>query len=229
MRLDLSVTESPTPEGREGLRARKKRAQRRQLSDTATRLFLQHGFDGVRVAQIAQECDVSESTVFNYFPTKESLLLDRLEPTAAALVAAIGESGHDPVIAVVDALDRELGRLLDSAAAQGDESVAIQGVHRFGELVRTTPSIRAHLSGRKDNYTTAAAAALVTRYGLDEGDPRAQIAAIALVGLWQVQSDSLLRATGAERSVTKVTRRVERELRAAARVVSAGLATPWFR
>jgi Bacterial regulatory proteins, tetR family len=43
-----------------------------------------HGFDAVRVADIAMACGVSEKTVFNYFPTKESLVLDRLEITMAS-------------------------------------------------------------------------------------------------------------------------------------------------
>ncbi len=224
----LPISDPPPPEGREGLRARKKREQRQRLSDTATRLFMANGYDGIRVAEIARQCDVSESTVFNYFPTKESLILDRLEPTAAVLVDAIGDSGQDPVNAVVDALDRELRRLLESAGAHGDESAAIEGLHRFGELIRTTPSLAAHLSERKDNYTTAVATALTARYGLDETDPRAAIAATALVGLWQIQSDSLFRATSAEASLRKVTRRVDAELRAAAQVLSTGLAAPWF-
>ena len=69
----------------EGLRERKKRLMRQQLSDTATQMFLERGFDAVRVAEIAKACGVSEKTVFNYFPTKESLILDRLESTMGSL------------------------------------------------------------------------------------------------------------------------------------------------
>ena len=73
---------SPAGPG-EGLRERKKRLMRQQLSDTATAMFLERGFDAVRVAEVAEACGVSEKTVFNYFPTKESLVLDRLETTLA--------------------------------------------------------------------------------------------------------------------------------------------------
>jgi hypothetical protein len=65
-----------------GLRERKKQAMRRQLSDTAARMFLERGFDAVRVAEVAAACGVSEKTVFNYFPNKEALILDRLDTTA---------------------------------------------------------------------------------------------------------------------------------------------------
>ena len=51
----------------------------------SARMFVEHGFDAVRVADVGDACGVSEKTVFNYFPSKEALLLDRLEATAEAL------------------------------------------------------------------------------------------------------------------------------------------------
>ena len=77
----------------EGLRERKKRLMRQQLSDTATQMFLERGFDAVRVAEVAEACGVSEKTVFNYFPTKESLILDRLESTMTSLRAGLASPG----------------------------------------------------------------------------------------------------------------------------------------
>ena len=74
--------------GAEGLRERKKRLMRRQLSDTATEMFMERGFEAVRVAEIAEACGVSEKTVYNYFPTKEALILDRWETTGASLRTA---------------------------------------------------------------------------------------------------------------------------------------------
>src|SRR6516162_10148616 len=92
----------------EGLRARKKRLMRQQLSDTATRMFLNRGFDAVRVAEVAEACGVSEKTVFNYFPTKESLILDRLETTRASLRTGLADPAVPPVQAALAILDREL-------------------------------------------------------------------------------------------------------------------------
>src|ERR1700679_2670659 len=80
-----------------GLRERKKRIMRQQLSDTATRLFMEYGFDAVRVADVAEECGVSEATVFNYFQTKEALVLDRLETTMASLPGALDSPGLTPI------------------------------------------------------------------------------------------------------------------------------------
>jgi AcrR family transcriptional regulator len=68
-----------------GLRARKKQATRKHISDVATRLFAQRGFDAVTVEEVARAADVSKMTVFNYFPRKEDLVVDR-EPELRELV-----------------------------------------------------------------------------------------------------------------------------------------------
>ncbi len=73
----------------EGLRERKKRERRKAISDIAMGLFAQHGYDAVTVAEIARAADVSEQTVFNYFPAKEDLVFDEEEQMREALVAAI--------------------------------------------------------------------------------------------------------------------------------------------
>ena len=106
----------------EGLRERKKRLMRQQLSDTATRMFLERGFDAVRVAEIAEACGVSEKTVFNYFPTKESLLLDRLDVTVASLRAGLADPGSPPVEAALRILDDELGGMTSWLAGQETRS-----------------------------------------------------------------------------------------------------------
>src|ERR1700733_14762803 len=107
----------------EGLRARKKRLMRQQLSDTATRMFVERGFDAVRVAEVAETCGVSEKTVFNYFPTKESLVLDRLEATMASLRTGLAEPAVSPVQAALRILDRELSAMTGWLAGQGDPAV----------------------------------------------------------------------------------------------------------
>ncbi|MFD9907154.1 TetR/AcrR family transcriptional regulator [Streptomyces sp. NPDC059063] len=61
----------------EGLRERKKRQTKQRISDIATGLFLEHGFVTVTVADVAEKADVSVNTVYNYFPAKEDLFLDR--------------------------------------------------------------------------------------------------------------------------------------------------------
>src|SRR5262245_1292660 len=57
-------------EPRTGLRDRKKQQTRQLIFETAARLFAARGFDVVTVAEVARAADVSEMTVFNYFPTR---------------------------------------------------------------------------------------------------------------------------------------------------------------
>src|SRR6266480_6489800 len=83
-----------------GLREAKKLETRREIADTAMRLFVQRGFDHVTVAEIAAAARVSEKTVFNYFPTKEDLFFDEVPEREAALGAAI--RGRNPGDSVVD-------------------------------------------------------------------------------------------------------------------------------
>jgi AcrR family transcriptional regulator len=175
----------------EGLRARKKRVMRQQLSDTATRMFVERGFDAVRVAEVAEACGVSEKTVFNYFPTKESLVLDRLEATMASLRTGLAEPAVPPVEAALRILDRELSAMTAWLTGQDDPAGAARAIRRFGDLIRATPSLRAYQSDMIDQFVTVAAEILAARAGLLAGDPEPQIAARALLGLWHVQGESL--------------------------------------
>jgi AcrR family transcriptional regulator len=73
----------------EGLRERKKRQTREAIAQAAMELFEAHGFDEVTVAEVARAADVSEKTVFNYFPTKEDVVLHGGDERRAALIEAI--------------------------------------------------------------------------------------------------------------------------------------------
>ena len=207
----------------EGLRERKKRLMRQQLSDTATRLFMDRGFEAVRVAEIAEACGVSEKTVFNYFPTKESLILDRLESTMAALRTGLAEVEVSPVEAALRILDRELEDMTSWLAAQDDPAQAGAATRRFGTLIQDTPSLRAHQSDMMDQFTTVAATILAERAGMNPGDPEPQIAATALLGLWRVQFQSLAKALDGTLEPAEVHEAVTADVRRAARLIETGL------
>src|SRR5438874_433188 len=74
-----------------GLRERKKRKTREAIANAAARLFLQRGFELVTVAEVARAAEVSEQTVFNYFPAKEDLVFDRDAEMEEALVRMVNE------------------------------------------------------------------------------------------------------------------------------------------
>jgi AcrR family transcriptional regulator len=62
-----------------GLRELKKARTRQHIADTAARLFAERGYEHVAVTDVAREAEVAEQTVYNYFPTKERLVIDREE------------------------------------------------------------------------------------------------------------------------------------------------------
>jgi AcrR family transcriptional regulator len=209
----------------EGLRERKKRLMRQQLSDTATNMFMERGFDAVRVTEIAEACGVSEKTVFNYFPTKESLILDRLESTMASLRVDLAEPGVPPVEAALRILDDELGAMTSWLAAQDDPAWAAAAIRRFGTLIRATPSLRAHQSDMMDQFVAVAAAILAERTGMSADDPQPQIAATALLGLWRIQFLALSKYLDGTRTPAQVRQAVTADVRRAAQLIDTGLSS----
>ena len=227
----------------DGLRERKKRLMRQQLSDTATRMFLERGFDAVRVAEVADVCGVSEKTVFNYFPVKEALIMDRLEGTLAALRTGLGDRGRSPVEAVLAILAGELGGMTgllrgprEAGASQAgasdagvggdagaEEAVRRQAIRRFGDLIRATPALRAYQADMMERSISVATGILAARAGLTPDDPEPQIAARALLGLWRVQADSLRKHLDHAATPARLHELVTADVRRAARIVETGL------
>ena len=120
------------------LRERKKQEARRLLAETAVRLFARKGFDKVTIAEIAAAANVSDKTVFNYFATKEDLVLTNREELDERLLEAVrtrpeGES----LIAAVRAhtLDVALHLSMVSAARRAD----------FRKVIYNTPSVLARM------------------------------------------------------------------------------------
>ncbi|WP_328616767.1 TetR/AcrR family transcriptional regulator [Amycolatopsis sp. NBC_00355] len=208
----------------EGLRERKKRLMRQQLSDTATEMFVERGFDAVRVAEIAEACGVSEKTVFNYFPTKESLILDHPDAALTALRADLAEPGVSPVEAALRILAEERAAVLSWLAEQDDPAEAITKSRRFGLLIATTPALRAHRLEMTEQLVVAAAEALAERAGTTPDDPEPRVLATALVALWQIQFRSMAKHLDVTRTAEQVEDLVSADVGRAAGLVAAGLA-----
>jgi AcrR family transcriptional regulator len=221
----LDLTAGSEPEPAEPLRTRKKRLMRQQLSDTATSMFLERGFDGVRVAEVAAACGVSEKTVFNYFPVKEALVMDRLEATLAELRAGLADSPLAPVQAALVILDRDLAAITAVLRDPGGASPGRQAIRRFGELIRATPSLRAYQADMMERSAAVAAEALAARAGMAADDPEPQIAARALLGLWRVQGDSLGKHLDGAATPARLRELVTADVRRAALLLAAGLRT----
>jgi len=211
-------------DGAEGLRERKKRQTRQQLSDTATRMFLEYGFDAVRVADVAAQCGVSEKTVYNYFPNKESLILDRWDSTLAAVQSALGRAGVAPVDAALHVLDVELCGFVSTMGMHHDTATAVVAFQRFGSLVRTTLALQAHQYLQTDRLLTLIAAILAERTRKQGDDPEPRMAAIALGGLWAVQHQALRKYVDGTRTAADIYEAVRADVRCAAELIERGLA-----
>src|SRR5471032_2742713 len=83
-------------------RSRKRLATREGISNAATRLFLERGFDQVTVDEIAEAADVGRMTVFNHFPRKEDMFFDRDEEGREILRNALRQ--RDPGVSPIETL-----------------------------------------------------------------------------------------------------------------------------
>ncbi len=119
-----------------GLRERKKLKTREEIAAAAMRLFGERGFDAVTVAEIARAAEVSEKTVFNYFPSKEDLIVHRGQEKTAALIEAIREL--TPGGSVVTPFRRATEELLDAVENEPIEKIVaiprlVMGSHTLRE------------------------------------------------------------------------------------------------
>jgi AcrR family transcriptional regulator len=69
-----------------GLRERKKQKTRESIQREAMRLIGKQGYEQTTIEQIAAAVEISPSTFFNYFPSKEDVVLyDAYDPVLASL------------------------------------------------------------------------------------------------------------------------------------------------
>jgi AcrR family transcriptional regulator len=223
--VDWAPSRNPSTEDLDALslRERKKRLMRQQLSDTATEMFMERGFEAVKVIEVAEACGVSEKTVYNYFPTKESLVLDRWESTKVSLRTGLANLDLPPVQAALEILTEELRGLMSWLAAQDDPTVACSQFLRFGILMNSTPALRAYQHEVTDQLIAESAEVLADRTDMAVDDPEPQLAAMAILSLWSIQFQSLRRHLKGARDLVHVQRAVSDDVERAARLVDAGL------
>lgn len=118
-----------------GRRERRKAQTRQALSQAALRLFSERGYDGVTVAQIADEADVSIATLFAHVPDgKEALIFDDGAERHVWLSAAVRE--RPPGQTVLQALRRCM-------AARGPFATDLPPEQRRKrDLIVATPALR---------------------------------------------------------------------------------------
>lgn len=209
----------------ERLRERRRRELRQQLSDVATKMFLENGFDAVRVVDVARACGVTEKTVFNHFRSKEALLADRWELQIETLRTRLADPLTAPVDAALDVLDAEL-EFLTSAPTTHQARARLAQVRRFGSLIHSTPALVAHNREQLERLTATAAAALAARTGADPDDPGPWITSTAVCGLWTVHARSLRRHLASE-DPSRIATAIRHDLQSAAEVLRLGFSGKW--
>ncbi|MFD8716834.1 TetR/AcrR family transcriptional regulator [Streptomyces sp. NPDC059629] len=148
----------------ESLRERKKRETRQRISNVATVMFREHGFDRVTVTEVARAAGVSAMTVFNYFPRKEDLFLDRIPEAVEAFAGAVrGRAADEPPLA---ALRRLAFRFIDARHPLGGLGEGFAG---FWTVVADSPALLARAREGAEEVERALAGALADAGTADPG------------------------------------------------------------
>jgi AcrR family transcriptional regulator len=162
-----------------GLRERKKQRTRELIAETARRLFTERGFERVTVAEIAREAEVSDQTVFNYFPTKEDLVYWRLGSFEEELLAAVREreTGESVLAAFRRFILAQRG-LLGQYDPEAHERLV--GITR---MITESPALLAREQQIFTGYAASLALVIAEERGAGAGDVEAWVAANALIGV----------------------------------------------
>ncbi|MBP2471224.1 AcrR family transcriptional regulator [Crossiella equi] len=149
--------------GGEGLRERKKRLTLEHIQRTAIRLFVERGFDAVTVTEVAQAAEVAVNTVYNYFPTKESLVLTPAAPQRLARIVAERAVGVSAAGALFAHLRTEIG--------QRDGALGLyQEFPRVLAMMLGAPTLAARLNDLGVELVDVLAAYLAEEVGAPPGD-----------------------------------------------------------
>ncbi|MCQ0023640.1 TetR/AcrR family transcriptional regulator [Streptomyces somaliensis DSM 40738] len=185
----------------EGLRERKKRRTRQHISDVATGLFLERGFDAVTITEIAEAAEVSVNTVYNYFPAKEDLFLDRGEDAVDRLARWVrgrrdGESAAGAVL-------RELREAVETLSyAVG----LFEGHADFMRVVLEAPTLRSRLWQIRQDGLRELERTLRAEVAAPEDDPVPALVAGQLDWLYTALTQWISAETAGRRDLREVSR-----------------------
>lgn len=156
-----------------GLRERKKARTRAAIQQHALRLFRDQGYSATAVTQIAEAAEISESTFFRYFPTKEHVVLE--DEFDDALMAAFDAQRPEltPIQAMRGALRAVLGALPAADRAE---------IRERADLIFSVPELRAAMAGRIVETLQRTSEQLAVRMGRPSDDLGVRTLAGALIG-----------------------------------------------
>jgi len=181
-----------------GLRERKKQQTRSAIAQAALRLFADRGFDAVSVAEVARAADVSVATVFNYFPTKEDLVYERMEAFEEALLAAIRERARG------ESILSAFGRFILERTQQAATPDVSERVATLARMVTASPALMTRELQVVARYTDSLARLIAEETGASADDPEPRVAAEALMSVHRALIDFARRSALAGRPSSRL-------------------------
>jgi len=161
-------------------RTRKRLQTRQAISDIATRLFFERGFDRVTIDEIAEAADIGRMTVFNHFPRKEDMFFDReQEVREVALAAIANRDAGTPPAAALQALAHQL------IQAPHPSFPLFSDTHSFVETALASEALKARARQMRDDFVQALAGALAGAIEAPTDDPNAYLAAEMIAAIWK--------------------------------------------
>lgn len=165
--------------GEVGLRALKKAETRSRIAETAARLFALKGYEDVTVVDVARAAEVAEKTVYNYFPTKDHLVLDRDQEELARLLAML--AGRPPGVSPASVVGEYALGIVSALARVAPDRV--RGTLSY--LVAANPEVREICLEMIDRHADAVCEALLGEVpGRHGGVVRIRLRAYALRLCW---------------------------------------------
>jgi AcrR family transcriptional regulator len=163
-----------SPEMTIGLRERKKRKTRAGIQREAMRLFMEKGFEATTIEEIAEAAEISPSTFFNYFPTKEDVVFqDELDPLILAAFNAQPE-GTNPIRALRNAMKTVFGQMTPEQDTVMRERML---------LMASTPALRSAMLSQFADLVDQIAELMAGRVGHKPTDFAVRNLAGALLGV----------------------------------------------
>jgi AcrR family transcriptional regulator len=163
-----------SPEMAIGLRERKKLKTRALIQREAMHLFLEKGFEATTIEEIAEAAEISPSTFFNYFPSKEDVVFqDELDPLILAAFNAQPQNAH-PIRALRDAMKAVFGQLTPEQNVVMRQRIA---------LMTSTPALRSAMLTQFAELVDQIAELMAGRAGLKPTDFAIRNLAGALLGV----------------------------------------------
>ncbi len=157
-----------------GLRERKKARTRASIREHALRLFHEQGYQATTVEQIAAAAEISPSTFFRYFPTKEDVILQDDLDTLMAEAFARQPAGLSPIAAMRAAIRDVVPAMTP---------VQWEQVRAAAALTMVVPEIRARAMDEFARTIQVMAEAIAKRAGHDPNDMSVRVLAGAIVGV----------------------------------------------